>query len=315
MANLKNRLAKKIDIIEADNTTNNNDLIKETSDNVILFNSSEDNKENNKTISIVPDFAITLNDARKRIEMLQSFVKEMMVVNVDYGFIPNCTKPSLFKSGGEKLCDIFGFSKQIEVINRVEDWEKALFHYEIKTTLINKRTGLIEAEGIGSCNNRERKYKTQDGYSIINNILKMAKKRAFIDAVLSATRSSGLFTQDMEDTPLYSNLPSENKNSNAKPVNKAANNKYINNSANISSTHDINNTNKKKYNNNSSPQTKQFLSKSQQGQLVSIIRQNNISINGVKALMKERYKVSESKYLSSVQADDFIKYLKIYTAI
>ena len=27
----------------------------------------------------------------------------------------------------------------------------------------------------------------------------MAKKRALIDAVLSATRSSGLFTQDIED--------------------------------------------------------------------------------------------------------------------
>lgn len=121
MANLKDRLAEKIDVIEADNTTNNNELIKETSDNVILFNSSEDNKDNNKSISIVPDFAITLNDARKRIEMLRSFVKEIMIVNVDYGFIPNCTKPSLFKSGGEKLCDIFGFSKQIEVINRVED--------------------------------------------------------------------------------------------------------------------------------------------------------------------------------------------------
>lgn len=143
----------------------------------------------------------------------------------------------------------------------------------------------------------------------------MAKKRAFIDAVLSATRSSGLFTQDMEDTSLYSNLPSENKNSNPNPVNKTTNTKYINNSANISSTNDINNTNKKKYNNNSSPKTKQFLSKSQQGQLVSIIRQNNISINDVKALMKERYKVSESKYLSSVQAEDFVQYLKIYTAI
>ena len=30
----------------------------------------------------------------------------------------------------------------------------------------------------------------------------MAKKRALIDAVLSATRSSGIFTQDIEDLPL-----------------------------------------------------------------------------------------------------------------
>lgn len=34
-----------------------------------------------------------------------------------------------------------------------------------------------------------------------NTILKMAKKRAKVDATLSATRSSGIFTQDVEDFP------------------------------------------------------------------------------------------------------------------
>jgi hypothetical protein len=56
-----------------------------------------------------------------------------------------------------------------------------------------------EAEGVGSCNNMERKFKSQDACSVANTILKMAKKRAFVDAVLSATRSSDLFTQDTED--------------------------------------------------------------------------------------------------------------------
>ncbi len=36
-------------------------------------------------------------------------------------------------------------------------------------------------------------------WDLWNTILKMAKKRAVVDAVLSATRSSGLFTQDVED--------------------------------------------------------------------------------------------------------------------
>jgi hypothetical protein len=34
----------------------------------------------------------------------------------------------------------------------------------------------------------------------------MAKKRALIDAVLSATRASGLFTQDIEDFPKQSTI-------------------------------------------------------------------------------------------------------------
>jgi len=41
----------------------------------------------------------------------------------------------------------------------------------------------------------------EDIADLKNTILKMAKKRAKIDATLSATRSSGVFTQDIEDMP------------------------------------------------------------------------------------------------------------------
>ena len=44
----------------------------------------------------------------------------------------------------------------------------------------------------------EKKYRTSDPYNIINTVLKMAKKRALIDAVLSATRTSGIFSQDLD---------------------------------------------------------------------------------------------------------------------
>ncbi|EDK34939.1 hypothetical protein [Clostridium kluyveri] len=283
MSDLKYKLAKKINTIEDDDSINNTESIRKDTNNVITLNSTE----SNKSISIVPDFAITLNDAKNRVELLQSFVKEMMIINIDYGFIPNCSKPSLFKSGAEKLCDIFGFSKKIEILNRVEDWEKALFHYEIKTILINKKTGLIEAEGIGSCNNRERKYKNQDGYSIVNNILKMAKKRAFIDAVLSATRSSGLFTQDMED-----NLLPLNNGNDDKDITKIQSN-----------------------NTNGSAETKYLQNKKYHYELISIIKENNIPTSEIKELIKKRYKVSQIKQLSSPQICDFIKYLNIYNMI
>jgi hypothetical protein len=36
-------------------------------------------------------------------------------------------------------------------------------------------------------------------YDVMNTVLKMAKKRAMIDAVIGVTRSSGIFTQDVED--------------------------------------------------------------------------------------------------------------------
>ena len=51
----------------------------------------------------------------------------------------------------------------------------------------------IEAQQIGRVEN-------DDIYSQVNTILKMAKKRALVDAALSAGRLSDIFTQDTEDT-------------------------------------------------------------------------------------------------------------------
>ena len=274
MSNVQAKLAQKIeDTIDNEVNTDKSSIIAESvkeDNNLIVIK-----PENKVEFSYVPEFAITMNEARERINMLQSFVKEMMIPKVDYGFIPNCDKPALFKSGAEKLCDIFGFSKQIEILNRVEDWEKGLFHYEVKTILINKRTGVIEAEGIGSCNSKERKYIKQDSYSIINTILKMAKKRAFIDAVLSATRSSGMFTQDIEE------LDDDN---------------II--------VHKKNNISEHK-------ETKvKRITKAQQTQIILMLNKNKIPNDYAKELMKERYKVDESKKLTSEQADEFIDILK-----
>lgn len=150
-------------------------------------------------VDVFPDFAISLEEANRRVKMLQSYVREHMVEGEDYGVIAGTTKPTLFKPGAEKLNAIFGLAPIVEINNRVEDWDKGFVAYEVKVTLLNKRNNAVEAEGIGSCNSRERRYKNQDAANIANTILKMSKKRALIDATLSATRASGLFTQDLED--------------------------------------------------------------------------------------------------------------------
>lgn len=151
--------------------------------------------------NILPSLASSLSEAKERIESLKQFVNELMTEGVDYGRLEGFEKPTLLKPGAEKLCDIFGFSKRVCINNRNEDWEKGLFAYEVKIILVSKRTRLKEAEGIGSCNSREKVYVGKDPFSLVNTILKMAKKRALIDAVLSATRASGIFTQDIEDLP------------------------------------------------------------------------------------------------------------------
>ena len=148
---------------------------------------------------VFPDFAASPDEVTRRTEMLRDYVKNHMTVGEDYGVIPGGNKPTLFKPGAEKLNAVFGLSPMVEVSNRVENWDDGFVAYEMKVTLLNKRTGTIEAEGIGSCNSRERRYKNQDAAGIANTVLKMAKKRALVDATLSATRASGMFTQDLED--------------------------------------------------------------------------------------------------------------------
>lgn len=147
----------------------------------------------------VPNMAVNLQEAKDRITELQNFIKYMMVPNIDYGFVPGCPKPMLFKAGAEKLCDIYGLTKQIQILEKTENWENGIFHYVVKAVLVNKKTGFVESEGVGACNSKEKKFASQDPYSVVNSILKMAKKRAIVDATLAATRTSGIFGQDIEN--------------------------------------------------------------------------------------------------------------------
>jgi hypothetical protein len=286
MSDLKGKLAQKIE-------KSKEELVSTGGINVMETEAEENGKitklvpvEANSIERFVPEFAITLIEAKERTRMLQSFIKDMMIPNIDYGIIKGCSKPSLLKSGAEKLCEIFGFSKQIEVLNRVENWDSGFFHYEVKVTLVSKRTGLVEAEGIGSCNTMERKFKTQDSFSVVNTIIKMAKKRALIDAVLSATRSSGIFTQDIEEmnvdvispTLHFGNIDIKN---NIKNVDNATNQ----------------------------------ISKEQQMEIFSVIRQSKIPMSYAKKLMFKKYNIYESSKLTTEQAEEFIDILKCCQAV
>ncbi len=155
-----------------------------------------------KTSAVVPTVAtkkpVTSKSYQQKIEPIETVIASILVPNQDYGMIPGCKKPSLLKSGAEKLCAHFGYNTQISIIHRAEIYEKSLISYEIKVTVYSS-SGIIHAEGVGAANSRERKFLKGDFFSQINTVLKMAKKRAYVDAILTATGASGIFTQDMED--------------------------------------------------------------------------------------------------------------------
>ena len=150
-------------------------------------------------LDAAPHFVVTFAEAKHRLQQLQQFVSECMKSGVDYGIVPGMNKPTLLKPGAEKLCEIFGFAKGVEIIHQTEDFDRPLFAYTVKVRLVSKNAGFTEAEGVGAANSREKKFAKQDAFTIQNTLLKMAKKRALVDAALSATRSSGLFGQDLED--------------------------------------------------------------------------------------------------------------------
>jgi|GEM_PF-5900796 len=72
------------------------------------------------------------------------------------------------------------------------------YRYVIRTKIVHRQTGEVVGSGIGSCSTAESKYIRQPR-DAENTVLKMAKKRALIDAVLSTFSLSERFSQDMDE--------------------------------------------------------------------------------------------------------------------
>lgn len=179
-------------------------------------------------LSIIDTVEIeTIANTMQKIGQMQAIVQKTLKNGQDYGEVPGTNKPTLLKPGGEKICMLFGLNPEYEFLQTTEDYDKEFFSYNIKCTLY--RNGQAVAQGVGSCNSKEKKYRfinvdevpenyvgyqeqftdkygrvkykinNVDVCSLVNTILKMAKKRAFIDAVLQVASLSEVFTQDLED--------------------------------------------------------------------------------------------------------------------
>lgn len=155
-------------------------------------------------------------------------IQEALKTDVDYGLIPGTgDKPALFKPGAERINLAFGAVPEFEIVEKEIDhgcevrWTKkkkrwnnryqgdrsfewdteegvslGLYRYVIQCRLI--RDGRLVGNGVGSCSTLESKYidRPRDCENIV---LKMAKKRAYVDATLTAYGLSNRFTQDVED--------------------------------------------------------------------------------------------------------------------
>ena len=173
----------------------------------------------------------------EKLQVIRDFqmaCKTHLVEGLDYGTIPNTgDRPTLFKPGAEKMIRLLDLADEYE-IDKIEDWDRPLFAYNVRCRLRHIASGQHVAEGVGQANSMESKWRyhwawpsdvpedqraglqtrqinTRNGqttkyrvvnddiFSLVNTILKMAKKRALVDAALSVGRLSGIFTQDLDE--------------------------------------------------------------------------------------------------------------------
>ncbi len=200
------------------------------------------------------EMAVRLEDTKQRLAIVQQFFKDVMVKDEDFGVIPGTLKPTLYKPGAEKLCELYGYEIGEPTIVETVNVESGFCRVRAMIPL-RRRDGSGVAVGVGEANTMEARYRWREGkricpkcgagaiikgkaeygggwvcfkkqsgcgekfrdndtaitsqpmgrvenddpWTLWNTVLKMAKKRALVDATLSATRSSGIFTQDVED--------------------------------------------------------------------------------------------------------------------
>lgn len=147
-------------------------------------------------------------------KVVAELIREALHDGKDYGRIRGTgDRKVLLKAGAERLAIAFGLSPEFEIAQGEIDHDRmnifvdkyskdgkgtsfGLYRYVVKCRLM--RDGESKGEGMGSCSTLESKYISRPR-DCENTVLKMAKKRAFVDAVLTTLSLSDRFSQDVDD--------------------------------------------------------------------------------------------------------------------
>ena len=174
-------------------------------------------------------------DLKSHVASIHSVMKQVMINGTHYGTISGCgNKPVLLKPGAEKILATFMLATEFEIQDISTPDNK---YYRIITKLIHQGSGVYMGSGLGECSSLENKYAwraavcdeefndtpenmrrihykkgwqgkpaekvnqvRQDMHTLANTILKMAKKRSLIDAVMNVTACSDIFDQDVDES-------------------------------------------------------------------------------------------------------------------
>jgi len=217
----------------------------------------------------------------QKIAQFQAVVQKTLKKDHDYGVIPGTgSKPTLLKPGAEKILMLMGLTSEYEVIEKVQDYDRGFFAFTVKCTL--SKSDIKVTEGVGHANTREKRYisgRQQDAYTLANTVLKMAKKRAQVDAVLTVASLSEIFTQDLEDQVDDGFSPSTQSK---KPQRSQKQKQQSNESA----------------------------TEAQRKKLYAVSKELDLNKDAMTSIMAERYGKNNSKELTKAEASNLIEYLE-----
>jgi hypothetical protein len=134
---------------------------------------------------------------------------ETLKRGVDFGVVPGTKRPSLYKSGAEKVIMAYGLMCRYDIESSMEQFDPkggAFFHYLVRCDLVKGFTQpngeyheVVYANGYGEANTGESRNGSKSGVNAANNTIKMAQKRAMVQAALAVSGLSSMFSQDIED--------------------------------------------------------------------------------------------------------------------
>jgi hypothetical protein len=145
------------------------------------------------------DFQVALDEQRAKREMLESYIRTQLIDEVDYGKIGDFGKPTLLKPGAEKIAAVLRlrphFAQDQESRDMLGQEGEGVVCFICRLVTPD---GVLAGEGRGACGpepSRSGQVKPP------NTRIKIAMKRAQVDAVLRVAALSERFTQDLEDMP------------------------------------------------------------------------------------------------------------------
>lgn len=148
-----------------------------------------------------------LKQVTEKQKVIDEFIKENFIEGCDFDVAyAGAAKKTLLKPGAEKICLLFNleakYYKDEETLSMLPDeLQKGTICYVCE--LIDRKSGARIGEGRGACTLDEKS--TYDKYkkvsvAKVNTSIKIAQKRAKVDAVLNTAGLSDRFTQDAGDT-------------------------------------------------------------------------------------------------------------------